>query len=212
MAFWKVTDYPEFQRFAAASHSVQAQFAGFGIEWRAEAAYRADRTQRDYIRLPRPRFRQYAEFLADEVARACSSRLEFVAAAREAQARHEAAEQERRLRRPWPQLAAEFQQRSRTSRVPARSATRSAPAVSAPAARAVPAAGSPVDPVQRRIAELKSKGFAFTAERERRELAAAQHRARRAEVEAEVAATERLFSTLCRNFGEDYATRYMEGA
>jgi hypothetical protein len=71
---------------------------------------------------------------------------------------------------------------------------------------------SPVDPMQRHIAHLEAEGYTFTAERERRSLAAAEHRARRAEVEQEVARTERLFTSLCRNFGEDYATRFMEGA
>jgi hypothetical protein len=76
-----------------------------------------------------------------------------------------------------------------------------------------PAAPAPVaaDPLTKRAARLEREGFVFAAAAERKQLVAADHQARRREVEAEVQKTERLFRTLCRNFGEDYATRYIEG-
>jgi hypothetical protein len=73
-------------------------------------------------------------------------------------------------------------------------------------------AAAAADPIERRAVQLEAEGFLFSARAERRAAADADHRARRRAVEEEVSRTERLFEALCRNFGDDYANRFMEGA
>jgi hypothetical protein len=202
MASPNVTDYAAFNDYAARFGGDLASWARLGIEHRAELACEAERARMTHLdRADRGR---YARLLAVEVARATTSRAAWEACARETEKRHAEAEAALAAQRKWPALRAEIQRRRPG---PGRSRAPSVRADVKPATT-LPAA---TDPFAQRMAYLMDEGFHFTARAERRALAKADHTARRRAVEERVRADERLFQTLARNYGRDYAERYMEG-
>lgn len=59
--------------------------------------------------------------------------------------------------------------------------------------------------------ERFAQEFPFAARDRRREQAEAEHRARRRDVEAEVASRDRLYRSIRDTFGKDYADGYLGG-
>jgi hypothetical protein len=202
MASPNVTDYAAFNDYAARFGADLASWARLGVEHRADLECEAERARATHLdRADRGR---YGRLLAVEVARATASRAAWEAVARETEKRHAEAEAVWAAERRWPALQAEIQRRR-----PGRSPVSSVRADVTPAT-STSTPPTAIDPFERRVAHLEGEGFHFTARAERRALAQADHAARRRRVEEEVARTERLFQTLARNYGRDYAERYME--
>jgi hypothetical protein len=205
-----VEDYAEFTRRAAEAPGL-ANDARLTIEWRTDESCRVARAR---MRVgERARRGRYGELLAVEVARATSSPAAFAAAARETDARLTAAEAQWAAERQWKGLKREIDRR-RPTRQPATSGrttvTPHAPAAPRPARS--PARAAAANPLTAHAEQLEREGLHWAARDERRQIADAEHKARRRRVEAEVARTQKLFEALTRNYGTDYATRYMEGA
>jgi hypothetical protein len=203
-----VNDYPAYREFAARFGADRALWAKLGIEWRADQACKAARarmTHRDRARRGR-----YAEQIAIEVQRATASPAAWAEVAREHERLHAEAEARWAAERRWSRLEAEIDRRHST-RQPSTTvrATVTPPRPAPPpSARPTPVAANPLTA---HADQLERKGFHFAARDERRRIAEADHQARRREVEEEVARTQRLFETLARSYGTDYASRYLEG-
>jgi hypothetical protein len=207
-----VNDYPAFREFAARFGPDQASWVKLGIEWRTDEACKAARARMRVGERARPG--RYGELLAIEVGRACATRAAWESCAREHERRHAAFEAQLVAERRWTGLRAEIDRRrpNRPTRVPA-TTIRATVAPTRPAPAALPARPVPVvaDPRAAHAAHLEAKGFLYAAEAERKRIRDADHQARRRAVEERVAADERLFASLCRNFGDRYAERFMEG-
>lgn len=143
--------------------------------------------------------------MAVEVGVATASRAAWEAVAGEAERYLTEGEAALKAERRWPSLQAEIERR-RTTRppvtgrpsvpaTPVRQPTRSAAAPLTAPVTPQPSAAA-VHPIERHAAQLEAEGFHFAAQAERRQLAEADHQARRRLVEEEVARTERLFQTL----------------
>jgi hypothetical protein len=212
MASSNVNDYAEFRKLAARFGGDLASWAAIGIGHRTEQACEAERANLTHMdRADRGR---YSRLLAAEVARACASRAAWESVAREAEKRITEFEAALAAERRWPALQAQIQRR-RPAGSPASSirATVAPPAPpSTPARPAQPGPGVVTNPIEQHAADLDAAGLHFSARAELRALAEAEHEARRRRVEQEVSSTQRLFETLVRNYGRDYAERFMEGA
>jgi hypothetical protein len=147
------------------------------------------------------------------VQRACATAAAFAAAARETDARLTAAEAQWAAERQWKGLKREIDRR-RLTRQPATSGrttvTPHAPA--APRTARSPARAAAVNPLTAHAEQLEREGLHWAARDERRQIADAEHKARRRRVEAEVRQTEQLFRNLRDSYGLDYANRFLEGA
>jgi hypothetical protein len=206
-----VNDYPTFREYAARFGADQALWARLGIEWRTDLACKAARAR---MRVgERARRGRYGEQLAAEVARATASPAAWAQVAREHERLHAEAEATWAAEKRWTGLKSEINRR-RPTRQPATSsrATVTPATPRTPAPRPARPAAVTADPRAAHANYLEEQGYTFAAAAERKRLAEADHQARRRAVEAEVARTQRLFEALARNYGTDYANRYMEGA